>query len=168
MRRVRIEVEEDEEGRWKGWEERGDQRVERKRVYRGLTKFNASNDQSLNLGSCADVVVHPCQNWNEFQLHLHWRCQTWEWDKKPSFPLLPLNSHPWPISLSLTPHPSPLTPHPSPLTLHHAGYLLTHSSSKSTRVLTETASGKDGRLHLHTIIRIQTAMNTKGAITNKI
>ena len=43
---------------------------------RGLTKFNASNDQSLNLGSCADVVVHPCQNWNEFQLHLHWRCQT--------------------------------------------------------------------------------------------
>ena len=41
---------------------------------RGLT--NASNDQSLNLGSCADVVVHPCQNWNEFQLHLHWRCQT--------------------------------------------------------------------------------------------
>ena len=37
---------------------------------------NARIDQSLNLGSCADVVVHPCQDRNEFQLHLHWRCQT--------------------------------------------------------------------------------------------
>ena len=36
----------------------------------------ASNNQSLNLGSRTDVVVHPCQNGNEFQFHLHWGCQT--------------------------------------------------------------------------------------------